>query len=106
VLEALGGRGYRAAQLDAGIRAGRVSLGGYARGLGVTGLTFYDDEVSRCLNTEEEPMICVAVGVDALRPSLRRTALGDRLGSRAPQRLTWSMRSAGWLSGPMSRLRD
>jgi nitroreductase len=78
VRSALGGRGYRAAQLDAGIRAGRASLGAYARGLGATGLTFYDDEVRRYLGTEEEPMMCVAVGVDAFRPSLRRTALGYR----------------------------
>jgi hypothetical protein len=71
LLAVLGGRGYRAAQLDAGIRAGRTSLGAYARGLGATGLTFYDDEVSRYLGTEEEPMMCVAVGIDANRPSLR-----------------------------------
>jgi SagB-type dehydrogenase family enzyme len=71
VLGTLGGRGYRAAQIDAGIRAGRVSLAAYARGLGATGLTFYDDEARRFLDTEEEPMMCVAVGVDALRPGLR-----------------------------------
>jgi hypothetical protein len=76
VLPALGGRGYRAAQLGAGVRAGRVSLAAYARGLGATGLTFYDDEVRRYLGTDEEPMMCVAVGVDAFRPSLRRTAVG------------------------------
>jgi SagB-type dehydrogenase family enzyme len=70
VLPVLGGRGYRAAQLDAGIRAGRVSLGAYARGLGATGLTFYDDGVRRYLGTQEEPMMCVAVGIDALRPGL------------------------------------
>lgn len=71
VLPALGGRGYRAAQIDAGIRAGRVSLAAYARGLGATGLTFYDDEARRYAGTAEEPMMCVAVGVDAHRPSLR-----------------------------------
>jgi hypothetical protein len=70
VLTALGDRGYRAAQLDAGIRAGRASLGAYGRGLGATGLTFYDDEVRRFLATDEEPMLCVAVGVDARRPAL------------------------------------
>jgi len=66
-LGALGDRGYRAAQLDAGIRAGRASLGAYARRLGATGLTFYDDEVRGAVGTDEEPMMCVAVGVDALR---------------------------------------
>jgi SagB-type dehydrogenase family enzyme len=67
ILRALGGRGYRAAQLDAGIRAARASLGAYARGLAATGLTFYDDEVRRFLATEEEPMLCLALGVDARR---------------------------------------
>ena len=73
ILAALGDRGYRAAQLDAGILAGRASLGAYARGLGATGLTFYDDEVRRFLGTDEEPMMCLALGVDAGRPGLRRT---------------------------------
>ena len=72
VLSELGDRGYRAAQLDAGIRAGRTSLAAYARGLGATGLTFYDDEVRDHLGTNEEPMMCVAVGVDAHRPRMRR----------------------------------
>ena len=71
VSAALGDRGYRAAQLDAGIRAGRTSLGAYARGLGATGLTFYDDEVRAFLSTRQEPMMCVALGVDARRPQLR-----------------------------------
>ena len=73
ILAALGDRGYRAAQLDAGILAGRASLSAYARGLGATGLTFYDDEVRRFLGTDEEPMMCLALGVDAGRPGLRRT---------------------------------
>jgi SagB-type dehydrogenase family enzyme len=71
-LRILGGRGYRAAQLEAGIRAGRASLGAYARGLGATGLTFYDDEVRGVLGTKEEPMMCLALGIDARRPDLRR----------------------------------
>ncbi len=74
-LLALGARGYRAAQTDAGIRAGRASLGAYARGLGASGLTFYDDEVRRALGTKDEPMMCLAVGVDARRRSLRRARL-------------------------------
>ena len=71
-LHALGERGYRAAQLEAGIRAGRASLGAYGRGLGATGLTFYDDQVRRFLGTEEEPMMCLAIGVDARRRGLRK----------------------------------
>ena len=47
VTEAMGARGYRAAQLDASIRAGRLYLSAYAMGLGATGLTFFDDEVTQ-----------------------------------------------------------
>jgi SagB-type dehydrogenase family enzyme len=64
VLAAHGNRGYRWAQLEAGIRAGRMYLAAYARGLGATGLTFYDDDVARFFTgeTERQPMLCVAVG--------------------------------------------
>ena len=64
VLEGLGNRGYRVAELEAGIAAGRVYLGAYAEGLGATASTFYDDEVTKFLapGTEKSPMLCVAVG--------------------------------------------
>jgi SagB-type dehydrogenase family enzyme len=73
-LAGLGNRGYRAAQLEAGIRAGKLYLGAYAQGLGATGLTFYDDEVTAFLapGTAKGPMLCVAIGIDARRPGLRR----------------------------------
>jgi SagB-type dehydrogenase family enzyme len=58
----LGNRGYRAAQLDAGITAGRLYLGAYACGFGATGLTFYDDEVRSFFETQAEPMLAVALG--------------------------------------------
>jgi SagB-type dehydrogenase family enzyme len=45
IVEALGARGYRAAQLDGGLRGGRVYLSAYALGLKATGLTFFDDAV-------------------------------------------------------------
>jgi SagB-type dehydrogenase family enzyme len=61
-LERHGARGYRWALLEAGIRAGRLYLGAYARGLGATGLTFYDDDVSRFFGTSKSPMLCVALG--------------------------------------------
>ena len=47
VLGALGPRGYRAAQLEGGIRGGRVYLLAHALGLRATALTFYDDELTR-----------------------------------------------------------
>lgn len=61
-LRTLKDRGYRAAQLEAGIVAGRIYLGAYACGLGATGLTFYDDEVRAFFQTEAEPMMTVAIG--------------------------------------------
>ena len=42
-LERFGNRGYRAAQLEASIAAGKLYLAAYAQGLRATGLTFYDD---------------------------------------------------------------
>jgi SagB-type dehydrogenase family enzyme len=45
VLERYGNRGYRAAQLEAGILGGRLYLAAYAQRLGATGLTFFDDDV-------------------------------------------------------------
>ena len=44
---ALGERGYRAVQLEAGILSGQIYLASTALGLRASGLTFYDDEVTR-----------------------------------------------------------
>ena len=46
VLERFGNRGYRAAQLEAAIVAGKLYLAAYALQSGATGLTFFDDEVT------------------------------------------------------------
>jgi SagB-type dehydrogenase family enzyme len=59
VLARWGNRGYRAANLAAGLLGGRLYLGAYGLGLGATGLTFYDDDVVRFF----EP---AAAGRDAL----------------------------------------
>ena len=45
-LDTLDDRGYRAAQLSAAIEAGRLYLAAYGGGLGATGLTFFDDDVT------------------------------------------------------------
>jgi len=47
VLAAWGDRGYRLANLDAGLAGGRAYLAAYATGFGASGLTFYDAEVVR-----------------------------------------------------------
>jgi hypothetical protein len=61
-VDRLGPRGYRAAQLEAGIVAGRIYLGAYASRVGATGLTFYDDKIREFFKTPDEPMLVVAVG--------------------------------------------
>ncbi len=45
VLGALGNRGYRAANFEAGLIGGRLYLAAYAQRFGATGLTFYDGPV-------------------------------------------------------------
>ena len=67
VLGALGSRGYRAAQLEAGIAAGRLALAAFALGYGATGLTFYDDAVSQHFATRAACMLVTAVGVPDYR---------------------------------------
>jgi SagB-type dehydrogenase family enzyme len=65
VLDRLGNRGYRAAQLEAGIRGGRAYLSAYALGLKATGLTFYDDDVIEFFGdaaAEREVMFLVVFG--------------------------------------------
>ena len=70
ILQRFGNRGYRAVQLEAGIIGGRLYLAAYAQGLGATGLTFYDDEVTRFFLPHAEgksAIFLVAVGRSAKR---------------------------------------
>jgi SagB-type dehydrogenase family enzyme len=46
ILKRYGNRGYRAAQLEAGVIGGRMYLAACAQNLGATGLTFFDDDVT------------------------------------------------------------
>ncbi|HUG13831.1 MAG TPA: SagB family peptide dehydrogenase [Thermomicrobiales bacterium] len=46
VLQRFANRGYRVAQLDAAITAGKLYLAAYALRVGATGLTFFDDDVT------------------------------------------------------------
>ena len=54
VMNTLGNRGYRAAQMEASIIGGRVYLAAYSQGLGATGLTFYDDDVTEFFSPYSE----------------------------------------------------
>jgi len=65
IFNRLGNRGYRAVQLEAGIVGGRLYLVAYAQRLGATGLTFYDDDVTRFFSPHAESksaIFLVAVG--------------------------------------------
>ena len=65
ILARWGNRGYRVAQLDAAIRGGKCYLASYALGLGATGLTFFDDEVTDFFSPDaagKDVMFLVAVG--------------------------------------------
>ncbi len=65
VLERWGARGYRAAQMEAAIRGGRVYAAAYALGLGATGLTFFDDDVTEFFSPHasgKSVMFLMAVG--------------------------------------------
>jgi nitroreductase len=66
----LGNRGYRAAQLEAGIIGGRMYLTAYAQGFGASGLTFYDDDVIEFFSPHAQgksAIFQVAVGRSAKR---------------------------------------
>jgi SagB-type dehydrogenase family enzyme len=72
-LGALGGRGYRVAQLQAAVAAGRLYLGAYAQCLGATGITFYDDAVSEFFGDPRwSPMLAVVLGPEGARRSIIR----------------------------------
>ncbi|HEV2118714.1 MAG TPA: SagB/ThcOx family dehydrogenase [Candidatus Bathyarchaeia archaeon] len=70
VLESLGNRGYRAAQFEAGVRAGKIYLSSYAVGLGASGSTFYDDAVTEFFSPharDKSTMIAVGIGKPAYK---------------------------------------
>jgi len=71
VLESYGNRGYRAAQMEAGIIGGKMYLAAYALKRGATGLTFYDDDVSEFFSPHAAGKSCilvVSVGIPGKRP--------------------------------------
>ena len=63
-------RDYRAAQLEAAIEGGKLYLAAYALGLGATGLTFFDDDVTTFFSPHaagKAVMFLTAVGHPARR---------------------------------------
>lgn len=67
VLGRYGDRGYRIAQLEAGLAAGRLQLAVFAAGLGGSNLTFADEEVTAEFGTPAACMLVSAVGIPGYR---------------------------------------
>jgi hypothetical protein len=67
ILEALGDRGYRVAQAEAGIVVGRLQLAAFTLEYGASGLTFCDDEVAAVFGTATPCLMACSVGVPAYR---------------------------------------
>jgi len=87
VLSSLGARGYRAAQFEAGIRAGKIYLSSYSLGMGVSGSTFYDDAVTEFFSPhakDKSTMIAVGIGVPAYRARTGRILPQMTAKPRAP----------------------
>lgn len=66
-IEELDDRGYREAQLDAGVVEGRLHLAAYALGIGASGMTFLDSEIEGLLGEPLAGLIFTCVGVPAYR---------------------------------------
>ena len=82
VLDELGNRGYRVAQLEAGIIAGKIYLSSYAHSIGASGTTFFDDAATEFFAphaASKSTMIAVGVGVPGYKA---------RPGTVLPVRLT------------------
>jgi SagB-type dehydrogenase family enzyme len=70
VLDRFGNRGYRIAQLEASVMAGKIYLAAYALKRGATGLTFYDNTVTQFFSPHaagKQVMFLIALGVPARR---------------------------------------
>ncbi len=93
ILKRYGNRGYRAAQLEAGIIGGKLYLSAHSLGMGASGLTFYDDEVTEFFTPHaagKSAMFVAPLGVTAaqnrVRPFRSRIAMTlDAQSRRAPR---------------------
>jgi hypothetical protein len=77
VLARFGNRGYRVAQLEAAILAGKMYLASYAPSLGASGLTFFDNDVTACFaphSTAKSVMFLIALGHPMQRSSSQQLA--------------------------------
>jgi SagB-type dehydrogenase family enzyme len=73
IVRVFGDRGYRLANLEAGLAGGRAYLAAYAQGFGASGLTFYDGHVVEFFSPH-------AAGKDAVFvTALGRSSVGGRV---------------------------
>ncbi len=71
LLDKFGSRGYRVAQMEAGIIGGKIYLAAYAMKRGATGLTFYDDDVTEFFSPHAAGKSCIfvtSIGAPGKRP--------------------------------------
>jgi SagB-type dehydrogenase family enzyme len=81
-LDEYGNRGYRVAQLEAGIIAGNIYLSSYAHSIGASGTTFFDDAVTEFFSphsANKSTMVAVGIGIPGYKA---------RPGTVLPVRLT------------------
>ncbi|MBI4638696.1 MAG: SagB/ThcOx family dehydrogenase [Candidatus Rokubacteria bacterium] len=74
ILERFGNRGYRLANLEAGLAGGRAYLAAYAQGFGASGLTFYDAQVVEFFSPHaagKDAIFVTALGRAARRATTR-----------------------------------
>ena len=67
-VSSLDDRGYREAQLTAGLVEGRLHLAAYALGAGASGMTFLDSEVQGLLGEPLDALLFTCVGVPEYTP--------------------------------------
>jgi SagB-type dehydrogenase family enzyme len=83
VLHSLGNRGYRAAQFEAGVRAGKIYLASYALGIGASGSTFFDDAVTEFFSPHARDKSCmITIGVGVPSYKARTGSVNPQFGSR------------------------
>jgi SagB-type dehydrogenase family enzyme len=72
ILERYGNRGYRLAQLEGALHAGKLHLGAHALGLGAVGSTSFDDEVNKFFSPRTAGMHYMFVTVFGRRRRTRQ----------------------------------
>ena len=87
LFRALGNRGYRVAQLEAGVVAGKVYLSSYSLKLGASGSTFYDDAVTEFFSphaSAKSAMIAIGVGIPDYKARSGEILVGEARKTIAP----------------------